>query len=569
MQRIEHAPPITRVHNLFRLRTVLNAVTKLHENGKIVTDDEIATLLAKKRLSKYKPKKLKDRIGRRARDHLKTLIRIGLAWRVKKGRRFDYRPTPVGEQLYHRYEFMDECPKDPFEEAIFTDRLMRTKLVNPYETKFLDYRTRPCLTVLFSLKQASLHLYHLGLILGEKEAEPHLNPQLVYERIKEFLTFGLNERGVEKLVAEYRINEQKRKSIRRDTKPILDWCRQLNLIDEKGDWYTLTNRGEIVLSKYKERYPLWYNDLGDIPNVKSALLSFYQFLKSKGLSHTALPKKKIQVGFFKGRIDVILREIEENIGVVLFNKDYTKLVREVDFSLWYDVPPEVHKEIFSFIQKKLAVNIDALIQEVELKPVKELEKVFKRGDMEFKQAQAKYMAKTIETTLPTEIMPTPGIFSSCKSPFEKESLVLLRFLNLKTQKYHGVFMDYVSKSLTKYAENNPDHLITNGFHSLVECKSTGEWGKVLRITKGKLNEMLGYQKYAEEVNASSAIFVYEGEIDNISRDDFSRILIDLDKIVIISRKFLSKSLGKPDKMKLLKDLIIKPESFRPSARILG
>lgn len=571
MLRVNHTPPITRVHTLFRLRTVLNAVTELHKRGETVTDKEIAGLLAETRLSKYKPEKLEDRIGRRARDHLETLLRMGLVWRTKVKGRFDYRATPAGEQLFKRYGFMDECPKDSFEEAVFISRLMRMKMTNPYERKFIDFRTRPCLTALYSLSQTKLHLYHLGIILGEKKADPYLNPAPIDVRVKEFSLYEPNEHSVGKFLEQYGIENKEAKSIRRDTKPILDWCRQLNLVSERHDWYTLTDRGKVMLEHYKDICPIWYADLGDVPQAKSALLLLYDFLRSSGIPHQFAPEERIRVGLFEGNIKDLLIEIEKNVGVALFDKSYTRLIRDVDFSLWYDIPPRMHEDTLTLLKdllNKHGVTVDAFIKEVELKSILKLEGALRRENAEFKQARADSISEAIEVKLPIEVIPTPGVFSAFRSPFESECFMLLRLLGFNAQKYQGLLKDFASRSFSRFAENNPDILIANGFYCLVECKSIGEWRERLRVTKNVSNEMWRYQMYTKDVNVNSAVFIYEGTIDRKSKRQLIDQLVDARKIVVISRRYLLESLRKPERRKVLKNLMKRPEVIKPLARIL-
>lgn len=43
----QFTPPITRVHNIFRIRTVVNAVTTENKKGKFPNDKEIGIVLAK------------------------------------------------------------------------------------------------------------------------------------------------------------------------------------------------------------------------------------------------------------------------------------------------------------------------------------------------------------------------------------------------------------------------------------------------------------------------------------------------------------------------------------------
>jgi hypothetical protein len=70
--KIAFAQPITRVHNLFRIRTIVNAVTDFNYKKKFPGDEEIGMVLARRGLSKLRRWKIKDRIMRRARDHLLT-----------------------------------------------------------------------------------------------------------------------------------------------------------------------------------------------------------------------------------------------------------------------------------------------------------------------------------------------------------------------------------------------------------------------------------------------------------------------------------------------------------------
>ena len=62
----------------------------------------------------------------------------------------------------------------------------------------------------------------------------------------------------------------------------------------------------------------------------------------------------------------------------------------------------------------------------------------------------------------------------------------------------------------RMAEENPDIVIEDAFTSLVECKSSAEWGAQIKLDKRIVGEMLFYEDYTETLNANSALFVCEG-----------------------------------------------------------
>jgi len=185
------APPFTRVHKLFRIRTVVNAVRELTEKERKATDREIANILAKRKMSKLKFERIRHRIHRRARDHLLNAAYLGLVTR-SSSRPFSYKPTPVG-QLLKKYRFIDECPKDMVEKAIFTDRLMRFKLTNIYDLQirrtYQDYLTRPFVYLLTLLSHRPLHIFQIYQALGEKQSDPYLHPKVVEKVLSDFSEF--------------------------------------------------------------------------------------------------------------------------------------------------------------------------------------------------------------------------------------------------------------------------------------------------------------------------------------------------------------------------------------------
>src|SRR2546427_3269865 len=106
--RTTKAPPITRVHKLFRIRTIVNESRNYLKKRKGVDQRQIGQILVDTKLSKASilesPNKLK-----RARDHALNASLLGFFVPIPQDHEFLYAPTPIADQL-QSYKFDQECP---------------------------------------------------------------------------------------------------------------------------------------------------------------------------------------------------------------------------------------------------------------------------------------------------------------------------------------------------------------------------------------------------------------------------------------------------------------------------
>lgn len=155
VRRTTIAPPITRVHKLFRIRTIVNDSSR-YKNG--VTTKEVGEILVERQLSKKSILESGNKL-KRARDHVLNASYLGLFIPTRRNHSFYYVTSPVG-RLLGQYKFEDECPRDLHETSIFIDRMMYLKLTNAYDSRntYTKFHTRPFLSLLTVLKRQALHL---------------------------------------------------------------------------------------------------------------------------------------------------------------------------------------------------------------------------------------------------------------------------------------------------------------------------------------------------------------------------------------------------------------------------
>lgn len=578
--------PITRVHTIFRIRTVVNAVTEMNQKGIEPRDDKIGKVLAKTGLSKYRKRKVKDRIMRRARDHLLTASHMGLLTRI--GRPFGYSSTTAGT-LLSRYKFKEECPKDSLEEAIFTDKIMRLKLTNTYDMQsgghYKTLRSRPCLYVLHILSQNPwLHEHQIAIATGGKRCDPQLMDRATKQLLKHVSKYDTkNKQGLKEFYKAFNVKKDDRKNMTRNIRPILDWCEALGLVEsreyisKRGWWYRLTERGETIREMYATKYPLWYINFGDAPNVKSAILLFYEYLQMKGLSlSNKILNQKIQVGLTSFKIIKLVKKIEAQLNIE-FSKNYAKLETKLDFNFEYDVPPESRKEVYSFLMilcKSCGLSPKKVIKYLERETIDELTHAFQEENQMMKTVVTDDFAETTGISGSAlrkvkNLVPSIGVLSQYRNSFEKEVAILLRLLNLNAVKYQGQVSDRCSKPhIVKFFETNPDILILNGLESLVECKSSGEWHSPLSSEKNVQKEFIIYQDYMPEVNTNSVLIVYEGALDISSKKFVQSLLEDAKDLILVTKDFLVNCVQELAKRRKLVKLIKNPRQFDALSRIL-
>jgi len=580
-------PPITRVHNIFRVRTVVNAVTSENKKHVFPNDEEIGLVLAKTGLSKYRREKVKDRIMRRARDHLLTASYMGLLSRI--GRPFGYSSTTVGKSL-QEYKTEEECPKDLKEEAIFIDRILRLKLTNVYDMQlgeqYLQHRSRPCLYLLHVLSSANpLHEHQLAVATGTKKCDPLVEDQKTRTLISKLTTYNtLGKDGLKQFYGDFGVRKDDRKNMTRNVRPLLDWCESVGLVVSKeingvvGRWYDITERGKQMLALYSKKMPIWHIDLGELSEAKAALLIFYQYALSTGFDIKGILSENLRVGLVITKISTLVQQLEECPGVILVNHG-SEDEPELDFSFEYDVPPENRADVRGYLRSisNIAhVRLDRILQCVEMGPIERLERLLEKEQQDVRSTfTGRFAEGTSISSDPllrqvSALIPTVGVLGQYKSHFEKEAVILLRLIGLNAIKYQGQLSDRSSRRhVIRFFENNPDILIINGIECLVECKSSGEWKAPLSGVKSVPKELLIYQQYLPEVGSNSVILVYEGLLDPNSRTIIASILEDSQNIVFVTKNYLINCVYKSSYRERLMKTIMNPNKFKPDQRILS
>jgi len=586
MRKIGFTQPITRVHNLFRIRTIVNAVTDFNVKKKFPGDEELAIVLAKKGLSKLRREKIKDRIMRRARDHLLTASYIGLLSR--SGRPFGYWSTTAGKQL-KAYGGDEECPKDVTEEAVFIDKIMRLKLTNVFDLQqsqqYVKLRSRPCLYILHALaSQKWLHEHQLAMATGPERCDPLFadrKTKLILSEVSKYA--GVDEKLLFEFYQNYGIDEELKRNMTRNIRPLLDWCEAVGLITSRdlpsvgGRWYDLTDRGSQILSVYGNKIPMWYADLGDGAPLKAALILFYRFLRARNLAAGAkLLNQRLQTGLVEAKVRESLKELEV-MSRLTFAKDYSTIESEVDFTFEYDVPPEDADMVKSLLKKlgqTYNVEVKDIVDVTELDEMDELRFSLQKQHESIRKKETESFATRTATvsepilTKVSSVMPSVGVLSQYKSDFEKEVALFLRILDFNANKYQGQMADRCTKTYTiRFFENNPDILITNDVVSLVECKSIGEW-KAPLSNKSVPKEIMTYEQVIAEVKPNSVLIAYEGTLDVKSLSLIASILEDTPDVVFVTKNYLLNCVHQPARRRRLADILKSPRSFDTTSRIL-
>lgn len=547
-------PSITRVHSLHRIRTVVNHVTFLADKRVQVDDMAIADHLIATRLSKASVTKLKDQIGRRARDHLETARYLGLIYRKKSGTKFAHFPTFWGKAL-SKYDIGQECPSDTLEEAIFVDRICRFKVANTSYLQeaggvYAGFRNRLCLSILASLEQSKeLDIYQIAAIVSELLTLP--DSQLEFPKIvSKVLSEKWNKTYFQKLTGD------NKRDIARDTQPFVDWCKHVGLIAEKTDdnsrTYTITPRGKNVLAYYHNGIPIWWASLGPWAEFAAAAIILFNYLQINERKEliTKLSEVEVRAGLFEaGTIDSIVREVT---GLTL-----RQILRHhfwFDFSMSYDVPPERYEFVLQQLQHLLTTlgiktSPAKIIHDVEWASIDIWTAQFKEEADESSEALSKRL--NIKA-----ILPTSSIQYHFQSDYEAATYVFLLQLqheHFKVAKYQGQLTDYFTdeQHWNRMARTNPDLLVTNGFLSLVECKSIKEWGPKLIPNKSVVAELMMYSQFVTALSNQTgpsvkcrAVISYEGEIESkVFQAIHDLLLTQCSGVIIVLRSALQKALA--------------------------
>jgi len=579
--RAKSAPSITRVHTLHRIRTVVNHVTQLFDAKVPVVDDlAIADHLIRTHLSKATTKKIRDQIGRRARDHLETARYLGLLYRRKNATKFTHIPSTWGRRLA-RYKIHEECPSEPLEEAILVDRICRLKLANTsYQQEpaglYTEFRSRLCLLILASLKLCgSLNIFQIGSILANTSLDVTISPTRL-ARIANRVSstkYGMTYLN--------RLRSRDKRNIRRDTQPFVDWCEQLGLLEKlkETDTIAMTGRGSEVLEFYTKGFPVWWSDLGQWGELAAAamLLTNYLKLRNRHRVIRKLAKTDSRSGLFPGNVGAVLREVTGCTMKRICDTNFW-----FDFSRSYDVPPDkwelVEQRLLELMAalKMTKTNVSTVVHAVEWGTVRFWREKFKHEADQASQAVSGKL--NIKATVPTV-----SIQYHFQSDYEATTYVLLQHLQKRrfsVAKYQGQLVEYFADDphWRRVATSNPDLLVTDGFLSLVECKSVKEWGPKLTLTKPIIGELLMYGQFAAALTSKTApatrcrvMFSYEGEIDRKDWGNIEGFLLQAcPGVIIVLRSALQKALVDNNAKKTLRSLVSLAPGFRDlKKRILG
>lgn len=585
--------PITRVHNIYRIRTVVNYVTRLNNRNTHPRDYEIARMLAETGLSKYRLHKIRDRIMRRARDHLLTAAYIGLLTRI--GKPFGYRSTYAGRLLY-KYNPTDECPKDSFEEAVFIDKIMRMKLTNVYDLQlgrqYEEFRSRPCLYILHVLKQREwMHEHQIAVANGGKRCDPMLADSFTKSLLTAVCSYEeMNRSSLNQFYSDFDIGGDEMKNMTRNIRPLLDWCEAVGLIESRqyrdipGRWYKLSDRGIKILNRYSSLTPIWFIDLGHAPCFKAALLILYQYFYLKNVSvRKGFLRSKVTIGLLETSVSDTLSELRQ-LYPSIFSDDGYRLKSHIDFTLSYDVPPEKRLEVEDYLRalcRDIGIKLTELLFHLGEDTIINLSGLLEKEYQDTKTTFADKLSQSLalvdksEISKVSEAIPSLGILSQYRSDFEKETAILLKLLGLNAIKYQGQLADRCSKPYSmRFFENNPDILIINDVECLVECKSIGEWQPPLSSEKSVVKEIITYNQFLTEIrrnnkHPNSIVIVYEGPLDSNSYRFIENILADTKNIVFITKNFLVNCVDD----RVLRDKMLKiikmPNIYDAASRILS
>lgn len=523
MTRTTIAPPITRVHKLFRLRTVVNDSTKT----KIVTTEEVGKILVNRELSKASILDSPDKL-KRARDHALNLTYLGLFIPHRYDHGFRYAVSPAGH-LLEGYGFHDDFPRGLEESAVFIDRMLRMKLTNAYDsrTTYRRFRTRPFLSLLTVLKMQALHIDQVHYLLGVKE-DLATDKRDTEELHSLFSRYTSNE-DIVRFDKKFRLNGKlTRAEIGRTSKPLLDWCYQAGIAEMDNEfWCRIKENGVIAVNFYSRLAPVWWGDLGFDGQLQAALLLFYMALGSEG-------KRAERKWFEKGSFEA-LQALQEKLGV--FDSSYSRLVKRLDFDFYYDVPVELRKgvrELVIGLSRNLGFDeaeVKQRLRQLSISTILELTEEIKRS------SKSEIEFASLSKAFGMDYVPRRESF---QTPFEWQVCVRLLQLGLPAHPYQGELEGVCDLPM---ASDNPDIYLRNGMKSLVECKSVDEWGDkggLLKLNKRVQGEMQDYQTYVEEVNANAAVFVTDckGYYEDEFMRPFTKIFPKYTKVILVFWSFL-------------------------------
>ena len=515
-----------------------------------MTSKDIGQILVDRKLSKTSILETADKL-RRARDHASDASFLGLLIPTRQDHQFIYRRSIFGK-LLSKYKFEDECPKDLHESAIFTDRMMRLKLTNPYDSRhtYSKFHCRPFLNVLTILKYQNLHISQVHYLLSVRE-DIGSNLQLMKKILKTFSGYPSYEEDViSRFMNDFKITtKEEKREVRRSTKPLLDWAQQADLLGvQEDDWCFIKEKGLIAQKFYSSFFPIWFDQLGFDPAFPSALLAIYMYgyLQGFRLNAERLPAKAKRT----------VKSLNAKFG--LWNQTLTKLKQPIDFDLSYDVPVEWRASVFGHFEnfRKILKKKKLDIKKISLWPISEVEDELSFTKTERYQRE---LSRAIGFSIPRR--------ECFQTELEWQTCIRLRLFQLPANPYQGEFEGETDLPM---ARDNPDVVIRNEFKSLVECKSVSEWGRVIKLSKSVGGELQMYQSYVESINANSALFVCEADTFDKKKfvDVFDSIGNKLNRIVLVTWKFLDKIQANKNLLSKFTSTLKKPESVKPKQRIL-
>ena len=532
------------------MRTIVNETPNYIPKGKDgATSKDIGQILVNRKLSKTSILESANKL-KRARDHANNASFLGLLTpiHVKHEHEFFYNRSVYGE-LLSKYKFEDSCPKDLHESAIFTDRMMRLKLTNPYDSlhTYSKFHCRPFLNILTALgNQNPLHLSQIHYISSLKQDicdKPEEIKNLV-QILSKYPKY--QDDSVDRFMKDFKINTRnKKREVSRSTKPLLDWLQQVGLVStQENDWYFISEKGVKVQKFYSTFFPIWFDQLDFDPSFHSALLLIYLNAYVTGDS--------LNIDKFTNEAKKALNQLQTKFG--LWDRSFKKLTHPIDFDLNYDVPVDARQSVLGYIQKINKNKIDT--SGISLSPINQIENILAQTGMEKAQWE---LGKALGIDIPRR--------ECFQTDLEWQTCIRLRLWRLNASPYQG---ELEGETDLPMATDNPDVMIRNGIRTLVECKSYKEWGKIVVYGKKIAGELNSYQEYAEEVAATSVVFVCE--VDKFDEKRF-KILFKkkgnkLNKIVMTTWGFLDRANNNRDLVEKLVHIIKEPESCDPEQRIL-
>lgn len=530
------------------MRTVINEIPDYIARKAVgATSKDIGQILVDRKLSKTSILASGNKL-KRARDHANNASFLGLLIPIRQGHEFAYRRSFFGEML-SKYTFQDECPKDLHESAIFTDRMMKLKLTNVYDSRntYSRFHSRPFMNILTLLKHQRLHISQVHYLLSITK-DISSNSELLKDLVKTFSKYPMyEEEAIADFLRDFRItSEFKMKEIGRSTKPLLDWAQQVGLLGVQEDkWCFITEKGLEVQRFYSSLRPIWFNELGFDPTLPSSLLLVYMYAFIH--NHEIDPQK------LSGGAKESLKLMNEKLD--LWNQSLRKLKEPIDFDLNYDVPFELRKSVLEQIGRLKLGVLDT--NEISLWTIAQIEQRLSATGIEKRQGE---LSKALGIDIPRR--------ECFQTDLEWDTCIKLRLFQLPANPYQGEFEGETDLPM---ATSNPDVVIKNSLKVLVECKSASEWGNVVVLDKRVGGELHMYQDYAEEVGANSSVFICDVDKFDENRfiPNFEKWGDKLDRIVLVIWRYLDRIQRDQALLRRFIRVIEEPKSHSPKQRILA